>query len=50
MIPKVEQKVANWNQKGTNTEPKGDQNVKKTGLGKFDRPKMKIKRFLAPHG
>ena len=29
MIPKVKQQVANWNQKDTKTEPKGNQNVQK---------------------
>ena len=46
MIPKVKQKVANWNQKGTKTEPNGDQNVKnKKGLETIDRPKMNKKCF-----
>ena len=50
MIPKVKQKVANWNQKGTNTEPKGDQNIKKKGLGKSRPPENEKRRFWAPLG
>ena len=50
MIPKVKQKVANRNQKGTNTEPKGDQNVKNNRTGKHRPPEDEKKRFWAPPG
>ena len=46
MIPKVKQKVANWNQKGTNTEPKGDQNVKQNRTGKIRPPENETNMFL----
>ena len=38
MIPNVKQKVANWKQKCTNTEPKGDPNVKIIRTGKNGTP------------
>ena len=50
MIPKVKQKVANWNQKDTNTEPKRALNVKKTRTGRNRPTEDEQIMSLAPLG
>ena len=45
MVPKVKQKVANWNQKGPTLSQRATKMQNKSGLEKGDRPKMKKEGF-----
>ena len=45
-VPKVKQKVANWNQKGPTLSQRATKMRNKSGLEKGDRPKMNNEKCL----
>ena len=49
MIPNVKQEVINWNQKGTNTKPKGEHNIKNNRNGKHRPPEDEQHLLLGCH-